>query len=62
MKYIYLNGPTKYLDDKCPWVLFFFGKHDHENNDRDNCYNQCPTSKEALGYIEQLIPDDLWCR
>lgn len=23
MKYIYLNGPTKYLDDKCPWVLFF---------------------------------------
>lgn len=41
---------------------FFFGKHDHENNDRDNCYNQCPTSKEALGYIEQLIPDDLWCR
>lgn len=24
MKYIYLNGPTKYLDDKCPWVLFFF--------------------------------------
>lgn len=48
MKYIYLNGPTKYLDDKCPWVLFFFGKHDHENNDRDNCYNQCPTSKEAL--------------
>lgn len=35
MKYIYLNGPTKYLDDKCPWVLFFFfGKHDHENNVR----------------------------
>lgn len=41
---------------------FFFGKHDHDNNDRDNCYNQCPTSKEALGDIEQLIPDDLWCR
>lgn len=39
--------------------LVFFGKHDHDNNDRDNCYNQCPTSKEALGYIEQLIPDDL---
>lgn len=39
--------------------LGFFGKHDHDNNDRDNCYNQCPTSKEALGYIEQLIPDDL---
>lgn len=42
--------------------LGFFGKHDHDNNDRDNCYNQCPTSKEALGDIEQLIPDDLWCR
>lgn len=41
---------------------FFFGKHDHDNNDRDNCYNQCPTSTEALGDIEQLIPDDLWCR
>lgn len=41
------------------WGVFFFGKHDHDNNDRDNCYNQCPTSKEALGYIEQLIPDDL---
>lgn len=39
--------------------LVFFGKHDHDNNDRDKCYNQCPTSKEALGYIEQLIPDDL---
>lgn len=24
MKYIYLNGPTKYLDDKCPWVFFGF--------------------------------------
>lgn len=23
MKYIYLNGPTKYLDDKCPWGFFF---------------------------------------
>lgn len=23
MKYIYLNGPTKYLDDKCPWVFCF---------------------------------------
>lgn len=22
MKYIYLNGPTKYLDDKCPWGFF----------------------------------------
>lgn len=39
--------------------LVFFGKYDHDNNDRDNCYNQCPTSKEALGYIELLIPDDL---
>lgn len=25
MKYIYLNGPTKYLDDKCPWVFLVFG-------------------------------------
>lgn len=24
MKYIYLNGPTKYLDDKCPWVFLVF--------------------------------------
>lgn len=39
MKYIYLNGLIKYFDDKCLWVLFFFGKYDYENNDWDNCYN-----------------------